>query len=83
MKDLPPKKLRRKLLPAGLCYTRTFEVFLDEFWGRAEYGGGWEFTYDVKHNALYASFLLRMLNEMSNLQSFRFVFSLSLSITEH
>ena len=71
LNNVPTSKLRRKFLPTGLRHTRKFEVFLEEFWGPIA-GGRFGSTYNVKHNDLYASFIIRILKEMANLQSFRF-----------
>jgi hypothetical protein len=70
LNKVPISKLRRKFLPTGLRHTRKFEVILDEFWGLVA-GGRYGSTYKVKHNDLYASFVIRILEEMANLRSFR------------
>jgi hypothetical protein len=70
LNKIPTSKLRRKFLPTGLRHTRKLEVFLDEFLGRFA-DGRCGSTYKVKHNDLYASFVIRILGEMANLRSFR------------
>ena len=72
LNKIPTSKLRRKFLPTGLRHTRKLEVCLDEneFWGRFA-DGRIGSTYKVKHNDLYASFVIRILEEMANLRSFR------------
>lgn len=70
LNKIPTSKLRRKFLPTGLRHTRKLEVFLDEFLGRFA-DGRIGSTYKVKHNDLYASFVIRILEDMPNLRSFR------------
>jgi anaerobic ribonucleoside-triphosphate reductase len=65
---VPTVKLRRKALPTGLQNTQEFEVLLEEFERNKE---ALE-TYHESQNGDYASLVVRMLKEMTNLKSFRF-----------
>jgi len=56
--------LRKRLpVPRGLHYTQEFEVLLEEFRGK---------TYTKSLHNSYASVVVRLLKEMTSLQSFRF-----------
>jgi hypothetical protein len=65
---VPTVKLHRKALPTGLQNTQEFEVLLEEFERNKE---ALE-TYHESQNGDYASLVVRMLKEMTNLKSFRF-----------
>jgi hypothetical protein len=73
---IPISQLRRKALPTGLQYTRELEVLLEEFRGNTAPLG----EYDEFLSDDYISLVIRMLKEMTNLQSFRFDKAVSNSI---
>lgn len=66
---IPSSRWRRKPLPTGLHYTQELEVLLEEFRGKGDLFG----EYSESWNSGYVSLVVRILKEMKNLQSFRWI----------
>jgi len=66
----PSALVRKSLsLPTGLCHTRDLEIMIAEF----RFTGFRENPYDTWMNGSYATCIAKILKEMTNIRSFRYV----------